>query len=58
VLLFIMAQPFELSARDFGFIAGTAILWPAIGWLAGYLLGRNSGAAVALVELGLEAKGK
>jgi hypothetical protein len=45
VFLFIIAQAPELSARDLGFIAGTSILWPAIGWLVGHLLGRNSGAA-------------
>ena len=31
VLLFVAAQPIELSARALGFIAGTAILWPATG---------------------------
>jgi hypothetical protein len=56
VLLFVVAQPIELSGRDLGFIAGTAFLWPAIGWLVGYLLGRNSGAAGRMVELGLKVK--
>jgi hypothetical protein len=58
VFLFIIAQPIELSVRMLGFIAGTAILWPAIGWLVGHLLGRNSGEAVALVGLELKVKGK
>jgi hypothetical protein len=45
VFLFIIPQPAERSARALGFIAGTAVLWPAIGWLVGYLLGRHAAMA-------------
>jgi hypothetical protein len=54
VFLFIIAQPIELLVRMLGFIAGTAILWPAIGWLVGYLLGRNSGAVVNPLAVQIE----
>jgi hypothetical protein len=54
VFLFVIAQPFELSARDLGFIAGTAFLWPAIGWLVRYLLGRDLGAGDNPVAVQLE----
>jgi hypothetical protein len=42
VFLFVIAQPPELSSRALGFIAGAAVLWPAIGWFIGYLLGRRA----------------
>lgn len=38
---FVLAQPGDQS-RVLEFIGGTALLWPSIGWLAGYLLGRTS----------------
>jgi hypothetical protein len=54
VFLFIIAQPIELPARDLGFIAGTAIVWPVLGWLVGHLLGRNASAGPAAVVVKLE----
>jgi hypothetical protein len=45
MFFFVLAQPGDRPAQLLGFIVGTAILWPAIGWLVGYLLGRNAATA-------------
>jgi hypothetical protein len=42
MLFFVLALPDNRPSQLLWFVGGTAILWPAGGWLAGYLLGRGS----------------
>lgn len=45
MFFFVLAQPGDRPPQLLGFIVGTAILWPAIGWLVRHLLGHNPATA-------------